>query len=124
MRFIPTRAHGMMDYLAGIIMIGAPWVLGFANGGAAHWIPVVLGIGVIVYSLLTDYELGVVRLIPMPAHLGLDIVSGIFLAISPRLFGFAGVVFLPHLIIGLLEIGAGLMTHTRPRYDPATAVRA
>ena len=59
----------------------------------------------------------------MPAHLGLDIAGGALLAVSPWLFGFAGLVFLPHLVIGLFEIAAGLMTESRPRYDPATKVR-
>lgn len=36
MRFVPTNVHGMMDYLTGIILIGAPRVLGVANGGPAH----------------------------------------------------------------------------------------
>ena len=115
MRMIPTTVHGVMDYLIGIILIAAPWLLGFARGGAETWVPVILGAGAIVYSLLTDYELGAVRSIPMPTHLTLDLVSGILLAASPWLFGFASLVFLPHLIVGLVEIGAALMTEKHPR---------
>ncbi|MCG6116119.1 MAG: SPW repeat protein [Mesorhizobium sp.] len=114
MRFIPTKIHGVLDYLTGIILILAPWLLGFADGSIAHWLPVVLGAGLIVYSLMTDYELGVSGIIPMPIHLGLDVASGVLLAASPWLFGFADQVYLPHLIVGLVEIGAGLMTRTSP----------
>lgn len=114
MRFIPTRVHGFLDYGAGLLLIVAPWLFGFADGGAETWIPVILGIGAIGYSLFTDYEMGVVRTLPMATHLMLDIASGIVLAVSPWIFGFADDVWVPHVILGLLEIGAGLMTRTTP----------
>jgi hypothetical protein len=112
MRFIPTRIHGYLDYGMGVLLILSPWIFGFANGGIAQWLPVILGFGTIVYSALTDYELGVAPTIAMPTHLWLDIGSGVLLAVSPWLFGFASIVFWPHLIFGLLEIGAGLTTRT------------
>lgn len=58
MRFIPTRTHGMLDYLMGILLLIAPWVFGFAQGGAETWVPVILGAGVLLYSLFTNYEMG------------------------------------------------------------------
>ena len=113
-RFVPTRLHGVADYLLGVLLVVAPWVFGFADGGAETWVPVALGAGVVLYSLLTDYELGLVRRIPMRAHLGLDLAGGAVLAASPWVFGFADRVWLPHLIFGLLEIGAALTTRTTP----------
>jgi hypothetical protein len=123
MRFIPTKIHGAMDYLTGIVLILAPWLLGFADGSVAHWLPVILGAGVIAFSLMTDYEFGITRIIPMPVHLGLDMAGGALLAVSPWLFGFADKVFWPHLIVGLLEIGAGLMTKTVPERGVAAVRR-
>lgn len=114
MRFIPTRIHGILDYLMGALLIAVPWLLGFAAGGAETWVPVVLGAGVIVYSLMTDYELGVAKVIPMGTHLALDLGGGLLLAISPWLFGFAEFVYLPHLIVGILDMGAALTTHKTP----------
>ena len=114
MRFIPTRIHGIADYLLGLLLVAAPWLFGFADGGAATWVPVVLGVGVVLYSLLTDYELGLVRRIPMQTHLTLDLAGGAVLAASPWVFGFADRVWLPHLVFGLLEIGAALFTRTQP----------
>ena len=83
MRFISTKTHGVLDYLMGVILIAAPWVLGFARQGAETWVPVVLGAGAIIYSLMTNYELGMTKVISMRTHLGLDMMSGIFLALSP-----------------------------------------
>jgi len=120
LRFISTRTHGVLDYATGILLILVPYILGFADGTAAQWVPQILGVGVIIYSLMTDYELGAVRAMPMRVHLFLDIASGLLLAISPWLFGFADRVFWPHLIVGLFEIGAGLMTQTVPTTSAAT----
>lgn len=114
MRFLPTKVHGVLDYLVGILLIAAPWIFDFARGGAETWVPVVLGVSAIIYSLMTDYELGVFRSISMRTHLTLDLFSGILLAASPWLFGFNEYVYMPHLILGLLEIGASLMTQTTP----------
>lgn len=48
----------------------------------------------------------------MSTHLTLDLLSGLLLAASPWLFGFSEFVYVPHLVLGVLEIGAALMTKT------------
>jgi hypothetical protein len=114
MRFIPTRVHGMMDYLIGVLLVAAPWLFNFDRGGAETWVPVILGAGVIMYSLFTDYELSIARRMPMPTHLMLDLGGGLLLAVSPWLFGFSEWVWAPHLVVGLLEMGTSLMTRRVP----------
>ena len=116
-QFISTRVHGVLDYLMGILLIALPFLPGFPrleSSPSATWIPVALGIGALVYSLVTNYELGALRLLPMPVHLAFDFLSGALLAASPWLFGFHHQVHLPHLVLGLFEIGAALFTSTRP----------
>jgi hypothetical protein len=105
----------MLDYGMGLLLIVAPWLFGFADGGPEMWIPILLGAGTIAYSLITDYELGMARVIPMRTHLMLDLAGGLLLAVSPWLFGFADDVWLPHLVLGVLEVGASLMSQTRPQ---------
>jgi hypothetical protein len=121
MRFVPTRAHGVLDYTVGVLLILAPFLFGFQGTGLAAWLFVVLGAGAIVYSLFTDYEWGLIRAIPMHAHLLLDAGSGVLLAASPWLFGFADRVWLPHLVFGLFEIAASLATRMTP-YERTAAV--
>lgn len=118
MRFIPTRTHGVVDYIAGIILIASPWLFGFSDVGTAAAIPIIIGVAAITYSLCTHYEYGLFGLIPMPVHLWLDGISGAFLAISPWLFGFAEYVFVPHLVFGLFEIAAALCTQPRSHVEP------
>jgi SPW repeat len=119
MRFIPTRLHAPLDYIVGAALIAAPWILQFSEHTAATVIPVVLGIGLIAYSLLTDYELGVRRVFPMSIHNLIDIAAGGLLAASPWLFGFADEtanVWVPHLVVGLAAIGLGLTTKQQGGY--------
>src|SRR5690606_19897552 len=120
MRFISTRAHGAMDYLVAILLIASPWLFGFAEAEAATWIPVIIGIGTIVLALMTAYEMGVVPAISMKAHLMMDLVAGLVLLVSPWLFGFYEFVWIPHVVFGLLEIGAAMMTETTPSRIPHT----
>jgi hypothetical protein len=71
---------------------------------------VILGAGTILYSIFTDYELGAVRMIPFRGHLTIDVLNGVFLGLSPWIFGFNDRVYLPHLIVGVLEILVVFMT--------------
>lgn len=112
MHILSRRAHGFLDYLVGLLLILSPKLFGFDIGGAAAMLPVILGASALIYSLFTNYELGLVKLLPFKTHLTLDVMSGLVLAVSPWLFQFADRVWVPHLVFGLLEIGAVLMTRT------------
>jgi SPW repeat-containing protein len=83
-------------------------------------VPVVLGIGLILYSLITNYELGVFRVLPMAGHNVLDITAGVFLAASPWIFGFADEsanVWVPHVAAGIAAVVLGLVTEQHPRWE-------
>lgn len=124
-RFIPTGVHAYFDYIGGIALLAAPFIFRFYSvGGAAVIVPMVLGAGLILYSLLTNYELGIpgLKFIPMVYHLVFDFVASAFLALSPFLFGFISKspnVWLPHIIAGVGVILLVLVTQTR--YEPKKA---
>lgn len=113
MKIISTKVHGILDYMMGILLIASPWLFGFVSNGWETWIPCILGVSTIVYSLMTDYELGLSDNISMRTHLIVDAVSGVLLAASPWIFGFADAVYLPHLILGIVELGAVALTTTK-----------
>ena len=115
MRFLPTSIHGAVDYLSALLLISAPFVFGFADGGPAQWLPILTGVAVIGYSLLTDYEFGAVRRIAVKSHLVLDGGLGVLLAASPWLFGFADRVYWPHVLLGLFSVVMSLVTETDVR---------
>jgi hypothetical protein len=113
MRFIPTRYHAPLDYIVGAVLIAAPWIFQFSDIGAATAVSIVLGVGLIAYSLFTNYELGVWKVAPMAVHNLIDIVAGALLAASPWLFGFADEganAWAPFVVIGVAAIFLGLTT--------------
>jgi hypothetical protein len=116
MKLIPTKVHGVLDYSVSLLLICSPWLFRFGRGGAETWIPVILGVGAILYSLLTNYEWGVAKTLSMKTHLTLDIMSGVFLAVSPWIVGFSDYVYMPHLVFGILEIGVALLTDPVPKH--------
>lgn len=107
---ITTKTHGVIDYLTGALLIAAPYLFGFANGGTAEILPQLIGAAIILMSLITRYELSAAKLIPLKVHLGTDIAAGILLAASPWLFGFAELIWWPHLLVGLMEIVVASIT--------------
>jgi drug/metabolite transporter (DMT)-like permease len=113
MRFIPTRYHAPLDYIVGVVLIAAPWIFQFSDHSGPTVVSIVLGAGLIAYSLITDYELGVWKIAPMAVHNLIDIVAGVFLAASPWIFDFAddgAKVWAPFLVVGVAAIFLGLTT--------------
>jgi len=122
-RFVPTRVHGIFDYIGGIGLIASPFIFGFYRmGGIAVILPIVLGIGLILYSLLTNYERGIpgLRFIPMPAHLIFDFVAAALLAVAPFLFSYSNQglnVWLPQVIAGVAVILLVIVSQTHPHLN-------
>jgi hypothetical protein len=123
MKILSTKAHGILDYLMGALMVASPRIFHLGRSGAETWLPILLGAGMILYSLFTKYEFGVSRSINMKSHLKLDIISGLFLAISPWLFDFNDFAYRPHLLLGLALVVVALVTESSPRRSPRRSQR-
>jgi hypothetical protein len=125
-RFVPSSVHSIFDFIGGIVLIACPFIFGFYSiGGIAVILPIVLGVGLILYSLLTDYERGIpgLKFIPMQVHLILDFVAAVFLIAAAFLFGFAGQglnVWLPCVVAGAGVILLVLVSQTHA-YQKAKA---
>ena len=91
-RFVTRRMHAWLDYPVASSLIALPLLLGL---GASHplalWLAVATGVAAFVLTLLTDHELGVVRVLPYPFHLAVDLAVGIVFLAAPVLFGFSGI---------------------------------
>lgn len=111
-KLIPTRIHGVLDYLFGLLFVVLPWLMGWT--GEAAWIMMVLGVGVLVYSILTRYELGLVKVIPMNVHLIIDLLGGLLLVASPFLFFTDPNARIWYIVLGVIEIGAALLSSNQP----------
>ncbi len=113
---ISTRAHGVLDYLTGGLLLGAPRALGLSGTGAGRLLRLA-GLGHAAYSVLTDYELGLVRRVPMRTHLALDGAGAVALAAAPWLVGTARRGrrhWLPHLVVGVYELATTALSRSEP----------
>jgi hypothetical protein len=120
MRFISRKFHAVLDYMSGALLIASPWLFNFDEINDAKWVAIVVGAMILVMSFLTDYEGGGAKTLSMRTHLTMDVLAGLFLAASPWIFGFNDQVYLPHLIIGLMEMGAGLFTERESQHSRTT----
>ena len=114
MKLFSTRTHGILDYSSVVLLCALPRLLGWDRGvtrlltGSA--------LATLAYSLATRYELGAVKVLPMPVHLALDAASGAALCLA------AGVltseprsIRLTLLGLGAFEVTASLTTERQPR---------
>lgn len=115
-RFLPTLIYGIKDYLMIAFLLSMPWLLGFAQGGAETWVPVVLGVVALLHTVVTDFELGIFKLLPMMGHIMMDYGAGVFLIVCPWLFGFADIVWIPFVAAGVFELFVASIVHTVPPY--------
>lgn len=117
LRVIPTKVHGAVDMATGPALIAAPTLLRMNGNKGATIPPRAVGAAALVNALLTDYEFGLKRLLPMRTHLALDAVGGVTLAATPFLTRASkkGVRhWLPHAILGANEVFLALTTKQRP----------
>ncbi len=119
---ISTRTHGIVDYASSVSLLVAPRLLRFPTGArrAARG----KALGTLALSALTDYELGLVRRVPMRAHLGADALGGVLLAASPWLFGYRTRdprSWLPHVVAGLGDCAFALISARQPASGSRTA---
>jgi SPW repeat-containing protein len=117
MKTISTSMHGILDLSLVLALIFLPNFFGFSEvGGAPVCVPRILAILALSQSLATQYELGLLKVLPMRVHLMSDYVFSLFLAASPWLFGFEnqpGNVWVVYLIVGLALFGVTLITKDR-----------
>jgi hypothetical protein len=117
MRPITSKLHGAIDYATGATLMVAPTALRLRDARASLTLRAAGG-GALAYSLLTDYELGVVRRLPLRTHLALDAASGVLLAAAPYALGFrrrGARHWMPHVLVGVGEIAASLLTQPVPQ---------
>lgn len=117
---IPTKVHGAVDYATSGALLAAPELLRLKDVRSSALAPRVAGAAGSAYSALTDYEFGVVKALPMKAHLALDTASGALLAASPWVLGYRkhGIRhWLPHTLVGLSEVAVALTTQSESHND-------
>lgn len=119
MKIIPSKFHGALDYAVALTLIFVPLILQF--DGIAKYLAVAGGLGLLVYSLITDYSLSARKLLPFRVHLILDFVAALALVAAPFFFGFEGLTKAFYLVIGISVMAVVLITS--PETDTAATAQ-
>lgn len=121
MKFISSKVHTIIGLVVGVVLLLAPQMFRFDDNQAATLITMGVGFFIIISELVTTSRMSPLKLIPMRIHLILDYVTGIFLILSPWLFGFSEEVWVPHVIVGILTVGYAAFTN--PSLDSNESAR-
>lgn len=124
MKFISSRTHTYIGALVGIVLVVAPWIFQFDEVDPAKWSAIGVGLFVLVNELVTTSPASLLKIVPMRLHIALDVVTGIFLLVTPFLFQFSDEdanSWVPHIVVGLVIAGYALVTDTGDSVQAAGA---
>lgn len=110
---LKTRRHGLLDYAAGALLM-LPWTTNFNEREQDTWMLGAAGLLIILYSVMTDYEMGLMKLLPMKAHLVLDVLVALFLMASPFIFPVYNYYFYWPMLLGVLLFTTALLSSSAP----------
>ena len=117
---IDSTLHGATDYTAGtLLMTVFPKLAGIEGTRSASQIRTAGAIHA-GYSTVTDYPLGVVKLLPYKAHLAIDALGAVALAATPFVTGQwkkGRDQWLPHVGLCLFELVALAMSDPTQKGD-------
>ena len=85
---VPAFVHGVIEYLAGVLFIAAPFLFSFDNGTATA-VAIVAGVVILVLTASTALPTGLIKSIPVQAHAVIDFALAAVLIAAPFLFGFS-----------------------------------
>jgi hypothetical protein len=110
---LSTRVHGVLDYMSAALFFMLPRLLNWSENVTS--LLTMLAVGVLVYSLLTEYDLGAFHALPMRAHLALDFMGGALL-VACALFLPAEPAGVRALLaaLGIFEVCTSMITNPEP----------
>jgi hypothetical protein len=117
---IPAFVHGVVEYLVAILLIAAPFLFAFDEDTATA-ASIVAGVLVLVLTSFTALPTGLVKSIPIQAHVIFDYLLAALLIAAPFLFGFTGdgTATAFFIVLGVaylvLTIATRFVTEARPR---------
>jgi hypothetical protein len=84
---IPRAVHGILEYLLGVFMVAAPFLMDF-DSGVPLGISIAVGVVLLVLAAITEGPTGLVQQLPVTAHFTGDLVLSLFLVAGPFILGF------------------------------------
>jgi hypothetical protein len=119
-RPIDSTLHGVTDYSVGAFLLTAfPKVADIEGTRSARQIRTAAAIHA-GYSTITDYPLGIVKILPFRAHLAIDAIGALALAATPFVTGQykeGRKQWVPHVALCLFELASLAMTDPTGKGD-------
>jgi hypothetical protein len=84
MKFISPKIHGIIDYLLVVILLASPAFFGFS--GTLAIFTYALGVVHLLLTVLTNYPLGVFKVISPTVHASIEVLVGIVLIVLAYTF--------------------------------------
>lgn len=87
MKILKANTHGVIDYLVVIFLLLSPTIFGLSYFASI----LTYGLGCVHLSLtaLTDFQYGLVKIIPFKLHGWIELVVSVVLIASPWILGFS-----------------------------------
>ncbi len=115
---ISRLLHGAIEYVAGALLVAAPFLLAF-EASAAVAISIVAGVLVIAIAASTEGPTSLIDSLPLAVHMLLDFALAAVLIASPFLFGFSDesepTAFF--IVLGVLHLLVTIGTRFKPERD-------
>ena len=125
-RFITKQIHAYLDYPVAIVLMAAPFILGLGESlPLAKWLSFGTGVAALFLTVLTDHQLGLIRLLPYWVHLAVDFLVGVVFLAAPFAFGFSGIDAMFYWVnaAGVLTV-VSLHQPENKKVDPANELRS
>ena len=84
---IPAFVHGILEYIAGALLVAAPFLFSFDSDSATA-VSIVAGVLILVIAASTAMSTGLIKSIPVQAHVVLDYLLAALLVAAPFIFSF------------------------------------
>lgn len=132
---IPTRTHAIIDIFLSAALLSAPFILNAIgdvddnrkrnsrrrkreeDDTIEDILLPAMAAGVLAQGLVTNHELGAVRVLNMTTHLTMDLGRGAFMVAAPWLINLDERLKIPMMVMGVAEIAVALLTDPETSYD-------
>jgi hypothetical protein len=123
---IPAFVHGLIEYAFGVLLVAAPFLFSFDSDNATA-VAIVAGVLVLIIGASSALSTGLIKSIPVQAHVMLDYILAALLIASPFIFGFTddGTATAFFIVLGivhlLVTIGTRFIRDEKPPRRPRDA---
>lgn len=124
---LPLRLHATTEPLVALVLVVAPFVLGFSDVDAARNASIVAGLLIALQALTTRWRWSLVKLVPLGVHAMTDTVLGALIFSAPFVLEYhddSTAAWILHVVVGSGLIASAWATDWRTSDDALPPSRA